>query len=76
MAERVGFEPTNELPHCWFSRPVLSPLSHLSKILLFMNFNIFFINLTQQNATSTFINQVEHDGLSNEILFILNYTLV
>ena len=24
MAERVGFEPTNELPHCWFSRPVLS----------------------------------------------------
>ena len=23
MAERVGFEPTNELPHCWFSRPVL-----------------------------------------------------
>ena len=24
MAERVGFEPTNELPRCWFSRPVLS----------------------------------------------------
>ena len=24
MAERVGFEPTNELPHRWFSRPVLS----------------------------------------------------
>ena len=23
MAERVGFEPTNELPRCWFSRPVL-----------------------------------------------------
>ena len=23
MAEGVGFEPTNELPHCWFSRPVL-----------------------------------------------------
>ena len=20
----VGFEPTNELPRCWFSRPVLS----------------------------------------------------
>ena len=33
MAERVGFEPTNELPHCWFSRPVLStaqpPLQNL-----------------------------------------------
>ena len=24
MAERVGFEPTKELPLCWFSRPVLS----------------------------------------------------
>ena len=24
MAERVGFEPTNESPRCWFSRPVLS----------------------------------------------------
>ena len=24
MAERVGFDPTNELPRCWFSRPVLS----------------------------------------------------
>ncbi len=24
MAERVGFEPMNELPRCWFSRPVLS----------------------------------------------------
>ena len=24
MAERVGFEPTKELPPCWFSRPVLS----------------------------------------------------
>ena len=37
MAERVGFEPTNELPRCWFSRPVLStaqpPL--LEKIRLF-----------------------------------------
>ena len=32
--------------------------------------------VTQQNATSIFINQVEHDGLSNEILFILNYVLV
>ena len=24
MAERVGFEPTKELPLRWFSRPVLS----------------------------------------------------
>ena len=34
MAERVGFEPTNELPRCWFSRPVLStaqPPLHIEK---------------------------------------------
>ena len=48
MAEGVGFEPTNELPHCWFSRPVLSttqpPLQSFgSKVL-----NIFIINFTQQ----------------------------
>ena len=48
MAERVGFEPTNELPHCWFSRPVLSTvLSHLSKLRLTIDFNIFFTNITQ-----------------------------
>ena len=39
MAERVGFEPTNELPRCWFSRPVLStaqpPLQNLNCVYLF-----------------------------------------
>ena len=38
MAERVGFEPTNELPRCWFSRPVLStaqpPLLELIYLLI------------------------------------------
>ena len=38
MAERVGFEPTNELPRCWFSRPVLStaqpPLQNNLTILI------------------------------------------
>ena len=38
MAERVGFEPTNELPRCWFSRPVLStaqpPLHKLDCIFI------------------------------------------
>ncbi len=46
MAERVGFEPTNELPHCWFSRPVLStaqPSLHV--------FNIFFYKITQPQFT-------------------------
>ena len=38
MAERVGFEPTNELPRCWFSRPVLStaqpPLLIVNTVLI------------------------------------------
>ena len=41
MAERVGFEPTNELPRCWFSRPVLStaqpPLLETNKELNTIN---------------------------------------
>ena len=41
MAERVGFEPTNELPRCWFSRPVLStaqpPLLTANTILITIN---------------------------------------
>tara|TARA_B100000963_G_scaffold273782_1_gene242017 strand:- start:122 stop:268 length:147 start_codon:yes stop_codon:yes gene_type:complete len=45
MAERVGFEPTNELPRCWFSRPVLStaqpPLleTKLDTLILSMSLN-------------------------------------
>ena len=41
MAERVGFEPTNELPRCWFSRPVLStaqpPLLELNELYLLLS---------------------------------------
>ena len=54
MAERVGFEPTNELPRCWFSRPVLStaqpPLlkEKLNKLILLLrknnNYLIYFAN--------------------------------
>ena len=42
MAEGVGFEPTNELPHCWFSRPVLSTaqppfhIESLKELILFL----------------------------------------
>ena len=43
MAERVGFEPTNELPRRWFSRPVLStaqpPLLEI-KIALFITIKV------------------------------------
>ena len=59
MAERVGFEPTNELPRCWFSRPVLStaqPPLHIEKrnkliLLLRKNNNnlIYFSNTSLSN---------------------------
>ncbi len=43
MAERVGFEPTNGLPRCWFSRPVLStaqpPLQKLGFLILLLLIN-------------------------------------
>ena len=52
MAERVGFEPTNELPRCWFSRPVLStaqpPLQQvISNLILskLLNNNIDFYSI-------------------------------
>ena len=47
MAEGVGFEPTNELPHCWFSRPVLSTAQPPLQTMFIKNFNIFFKNFTQ-----------------------------
>ena len=44
MAERVGFEPTNELPRCWFSRPVLStaqpPLQYKGKLIFILSITI------------------------------------
>ena len=59
MAERVGFEPTNELPRCWFSRPVLStaqpPLLNqkLNKLILLLrknnNYLIYFANTSLNN---------------------------
>ena len=59
MAEGVGFEPTNEFPHRWFSRPVLStaqpPLQlnfYPQLITIFVknpNFN-FIITLAQKRC--------------------------
>ncbi len=44
MAERVGFEPTNELPHRWFSRPVLSTAQPpLQIFLLNLDYMVFYI---------------------------------
>ena len=55
MAERVGCEPTNELPHCWFSRPVLSTaqpplrfesyLDLLTNVVLKTELKFIFISL-------------------------------
>ena len=47
MAERVGFEPTNELPHCWFSRPVLSTAQPPFQNVFRLDFNIFIMILRQ-----------------------------
>ena len=45
MAERVGFEPTNELPRCWFSRPVLSTAQ---PPLLEINMSLITIKVVKQ----------------------------
>ena len=59
MAERVGFEPTNELPRCWFSRPVLStaqpPLQRkLTKLILLLIKNNNKVLL----STNTSLNKI------------------
>ena len=55
MAERVGFEPTNELPHCWFSRPVLltaQPPLHIP------NYRLFYIFILQKTTFIYFLCSV------------------
>ena len=59
MAERVGFEPTNELLRCWFSRPVLStaqpPLQRkLTKLILLLIKNNNKVLL----STNTSLNKI------------------
>ena len=48
MAERVGFEPTKELPLRWFSRPVLSTAQPPLLRVMYANFNIFNIPKLQR----------------------------
>ena len=50
MAEGGGFEPTNELPHCWFSRPVLSTAQPPFLLELTFDLNIFFRCFKQQES--------------------------
>ena len=38
----VGFEPTNELPRCWFSRPVLSTAQ--PPLLILVDIRKIYIN--------------------------------
>ena len=47
MAERVGFEPTKELPLRWFSRPVLSTAQPPLQNMTILELIIFFINHIQ-----------------------------
>ncbi len=50
MAERVGFEPTNELPRCWFSRPVLSTAQPpLPNMVLYEYLKIISIKIRLRN---------------------------
>ena len=67
MAERVGFEPTNELPRCWFSRPVLStaqpPLLNekLNKLILLLrknNNNLIYFSNTSLNKLFMITNKM------------------
>ena len=41
MAEGGGFEPTKELPLCWFSRPVLSTAQPPLRIMCDMSLIYF-----------------------------------
>ena len=67
MAERVGFEPTNELPRCWFSRPVLSTaqppllIVKLNKLILLLrknNNNLIYFTNTSLNKIFMIINKM------------------
>ena len=59
MAEGVGFEPTNELPHCWFSRPVLStaqPPFHVIYGMTLLYFSKLNYNFKQARRKNYVIN--------------------
>ena len=43
MAEGVGFEPTNELPRCRFSRPMLSTAQPPLQGNELVQFNLLFM---------------------------------
>ena len=67
MAERVGFEPTNELPRCWFSRPVLSTaqppllIEKLNKLILLLrknNNNLIYFSNTSLNKLFMITNKM------------------
>ena len=82
MAERVGFEPTNELPRCWFSRPVLStaqpPLLNekLNKLILLLrknNNNLIYISNTSLNKLFMITNKMAKFFI--KLIFFLQLSL-
>ena len=72
MAEGVGFEPTNGLPHCWFSRPVLSTAQPPLRILIREVLNIFIIYFTQLKFYKLFLI-FRFDAQNPLILYMLRY---
>ena len=82
MAERVGFEPTNELPRCWFSRPVLStaqpPLLNdiLNKLILLLrknNNNLIYFSNAGLNKLFMITNKMAKFFI--KLIFLINILL-
>ena len=80
MAERVGFEPTNELPRCWFSRPVLSTaqppllIENLNKLILLLrknNNNLIYFANTSLNKFFMIINKMAKFSIKLILLLYL-----
>ena len=85
MAERVGFEPTNELPRCWFSRPVLSTtqppllIEKRNKLILLLrknNNNLIYFANTSLNKFFMIINKMAKFSIKLILLFYLISTSV
>ena len=84
MAERVGFEPTNELPRCWFSRPVLSTaqppllIEKRNKLILLLRKNnnilIYFSN-TSLNKLFMITNKMAKFLIKLILIFYFSFII-
>ena len=85
MAERVGFEPTNELPRCWFSRPVLSTaqpplhIEKLNKLILLLrknNNNLIYFSNTSLNKIFMITNKMAKFLIKLILIFYFSFIIV